>query len=100
VFDIVRGYDWPGSFTGRSLRNGFTDRWHGSEAQLAAALDSERPAYFAAAAADNTDIGVVWAGEGIDLIDSIEDAAMLTERLGREAETHLRRRFELLELKN
>ena len=28
VTDIMRGYDWPKRYTGRVLRNEFTDRWH------------------------------------------------------------------------
>ena len=27
VFDIARGLDWPSPYTGRALRNAFTDAW-------------------------------------------------------------------------
>src|ERR1700694_5179437 len=45
VFDIVRGYAWPGAYTGRALRNRFMERWDGRERDLAAALETERAAY-------------------------------------------------------
>lgn len=96
VFDIVRGYDWPAPYTGRALRNDFVARWHGDEAALAAALPDERAAYFAAAQADDVRTAVVWAGEGIDAIDSIDDAGRLVERIGAQAQAQLRHSGRLL----
>lgn len=89
VFDLVRGYAWPTRHTGRALRNGFTDRWHGKEAALEAALASERPAYQAASAAADCDTAVVWAGEAVDLITHVEDAGSIVGRIGHEAEQQL-----------
>src|SRR5215471_2270353 len=42
VFDIVRGYRWPAEYRGRALTNRFSEFWHGREAALAEAGDSER----------------------------------------------------------
>lgn len=89
VFDIVRGYDWRGGETGRALRNGFTQRWHGHESDLAAASAQERPAYAAAAAGGNFDVAVTWAGEGIDLIDRVQPAAELVQAIGEQAQAQL-----------
>jgi len=90
VFDIVRGYDWPAGLPGRALRNRFLDRWDGRESDLAAALETERAAYQAAARAGDYDTAVVWAGEAVDLIHGVESAATLVARISAEAETRLR----------
>ena len=93
IFDIVRGLDWPAEYTGRALANRLSERWHGREAALAAAGEDERRRYEAAAAAGDFDTAVVFIGEGIDLIRSIEPAGRIVERSVREAEASLARRF-------
>ncbi len=90
VFDIVRGYDWPKQFTGRALRNRFMERWHGREQGLTEVLASERLSYQCAAREADFDTAVVWAGEGIDLIKSVEPAGVLVARICAEAEQLLR----------
>ena len=89
VFDIVRGYAWPPLHTGRALRNRFMDRWDGHESNLEVALEAERAAYQAAAAKGDCDTAVVWAGEAVDLIKSVEGAAALVARISAEAEAQL-----------
>ena len=90
IFDIVRGYDWPGVFPGRALRNAFVERWHGSEEALSQALAVEAARYQTAARAGDCETAVVWAGEAIDLIRSIDNAADLVRGIGAEAEALLR----------
>lgn len=90
VFDIVRDYAWPLPYTGRALCNRFMARWNGREEGLAAVLDTERPAYRTATDEDDYDTALVWAGEGIDLITSVEPAAALVARIGADAEARLR----------
>ena len=90
VFDIVRGYAWPGGIDGRAVRNKFAQRWTGKEGELGTALERERPAYFAAAQAGDCDTTVVWAGEGVDLIDRVEPAGALVRRISAHAESRLR----------
>lgn len=92
VFDIVRGYTWPGGYTGRAVRNGFAAAWHGRESALAQD-EKERVRYAEAAARGDADIAVVFAGEGIDLIHAVEPAARILERVIEEAEAALARRF-------
>lgn len=89
VFDIVRGYAWPGGETGRALHNRFTHRWHGREAALAATVDAEREAFQAASRNGDCDTMMVWAGEAADLIEHVEAAATLVSRIGAEAESRL-----------
>lgn len=90
VFDIVRGYAWPEQYPGRALRNRFLERWAGRENELAAARSSERSAYQRAAKEGDFDTAVVWAGEAVDLIRSIESAGTLVARICEEAEAFLR----------
>jgi nitronate monooxygenase len=91
VFDVVRGYPWPGTYTGRALRNRFLDRWHGHDDDLAQVIESERPAYHAAAAEGDCDTAVVWASEAVDLIRAVEHAADLVPRISAEAQALLQR---------
>lgn len=90
VFDIVRGLAWPEHFPGRALRNDFSERWDGREADLAAALERERAAYDSAARDGRYDTAVVWAGEAVDLIDRVESAGDIVRKISGDAEALLR----------
>jgi nitronate monooxygenase len=89
VFDIVRGYAWPAAYHGRAIRNSFMERWDGRESDLATVLETERAAYQVATRENNFDTAVVWAGEAVDLIKSVDGAAALVERISAEAEAQL-----------
>jgi len=89
VFDLVRRLGWPEANTGRALRNRFLERWDGREGELAAALESEHPAYLDAVRHADFDTAVVWAGEAVDLIKDVERAAALVARIGAEASLQL-----------
>ncbi|MGZ5094319.1 MAG: NAD(P)H-dependent flavin oxidoreductase [Burkholderiales bacterium] len=91
VFDIIRRYDWPEAYDGRALRNRFMDRWNGRESELAIGLQTEQAAYQAAVRDGDHDTAVVWAGEAVDLINSVQGAAALVEQISAHAETQLRR---------
>jgi nitronate monooxygenase len=84
--DVVRRLPWPVEFTGRVLRNAFTDRWHGNEESLTRMLDEEAPRYARAVESGDFDTAALWAGEGVDLIDDVVPAAEIVARLV--AETH------------
>jgi nitronate monooxygenase len=90
VFDLIRGYAWPPIYPGRAIRNGFMERWDGRESDLADALETERAGYQAAARDGDYDTAVVWAGEVVDLIKSVESASALVARISAEAEAQLR----------
>ena len=81
VFDVVRGFEGWAGITGRALRNKFTDAWHGREAALRERIDAERKAYYAAAERHDFDTALIFAGEGMDLIDEILPAAEIVRRL-------------------
>jgi nitronate monooxygenase len=89
VVDIVRGKDWAARYTGRVLRNGFTDQWHGREDELRA--DKAEAARWAEAlAAGNTDIANTFVGEGAGLIHTIQPAADIVAEILAQATQLLR----------
>jgi nitronate monooxygenase len=90
VFDIVRGYDWPGGYDGRALRNRFMERWDGREDALAADVEVARAGFRAAAQQADFDTAMIWAGEAVDLIHGIDSAAALVEGISAQAEALLR----------
>ncbi|MFN2646055.1 MAG: NAD(P)H-dependent flavin oxidoreductase [Burkholderiales bacterium] len=81
VFDVVRGFDGWAGITGRALRNRFTDRWHGREAALREEMHAERKRYYAAVESQDFDDALIFAGEGVDLIDDVLPAAEIVRRL-------------------
>jgi nitronate monooxygenase len=91
AFDVVRGLAWPEKYPGRALRNAFMDRWHGHESELAAAGAGERQRYQSAARERDFDTAVVWAGEAVDLINEVEGAAAIVQRIVSDAEDRLRK---------
>ncbi len=91
VFDIVRGYDWPNGYTGRALRNAFTQRWHNDEAQLMAQQGVEAASFWTAVQEGDYDTAMVWASEAVDLINEVADAATILHSFMEEAQAALRR---------
>lgn len=83
VFDVVRGPAWPSGYDGRAVRNSMTERW--LDHPDADALRDE----FRTAADDDYSIRPLWAGEGLDLIDRIESAGAILERVIEEATARL-----------
>ena len=90
AFDVVRKLAWPEPYNGRALRNGFIERWRGREEELAAQVDIEHHVYASAVQAADHDVAVVWAGEGVDLVNGIEPAGDIVQRLTTEAADRLR----------
>lgn len=89
VLDVVRDSPWPHRFTARTLRNRFTDAWQGREDALR--FDAGAKAEYAAGVErGDPDYLPVWAGEAVDLVSGVEDAAPLVGRIVDEAERVLR----------
>jgi nitronate monooxygenase len=95
VFDTARGYTWPSPYSGRALRNRFFAQWHDRDEVLAANTE-ELARYRAAAQAADFDTALVFAGEVVDLVDRIEPAADIVERIGSGAERWLGSAADLL----
>ena len=91
IADIARQIPWPRGFTARIRRNAFTDRWHGREAELERNVAVEGPRYRQAFAAGDPENTGVWFGEAAGLINSIEPAAAIVQRMVDDAAFHLRR---------
>ena len=88
--DIARELPWPEEFTARIQRNGFVNRWRGRESELAQQVAVEGPRYLQAFAEGDPENTAVWFGEAAGLIDAVEPAATILERMVTEA-TYLRR---------
>ncbi len=88
VFDLVQGIPWPEEFPGRAIRNSFSDRWHGREAQLEERRSSVS-AEFEAARGDYAE-DFVYAGQAAGLVEDLPAAGELVNRLMAEAEARLR----------
>lgn len=89
VPDIARQLPWPRGFTARIARNAFTERWHGHEDELEHSLAVEGPKYRQAFEAGDPDHTAVWFGEAAGLIDAIEPAATIVDRMVSEAAARL-----------
>ena len=72
VFDVVRRPPWPEGHDGRAIANRMTDGWLGAmETKRSIA---EKRAEYRSSASDDYSIRPVWAGEGLDQIESVLDA--------------------------
>lgn len=84
VLDIVVDSPWPHRFTARTLRNRFTDAWHGHEDALR--FDSSAKAeYRDGLERGDPDYLPVWAGEAVDLVTDVTGATELVGRIADEA---------------
>ena len=91
VVDIARSLDWPERFTARVLRNRFTERWHGREAELRRQGDEAARAWREGWTAGDPDRASTFVGEAAGLIGSIEPAAAVLARMSAQAADVLRR---------
>jgi nitronate monooxygenase len=89
--DIARSLDWPERFTARVLRNRFTERWHGNEAELREHGDAPAAAWREGWAAGDPDRASTFIGEAVGLIDAVEPAGDLLARMSADAAALLHR---------
>lgn len=85
VYDVIRGYRWPAGHTMSVLRNAFTDRWHGAEADLAAAGDPVAAQYRQAVAEADYRTANVTVGQAAGLIGPSAPAGDIMAGLTAEA---------------
>ncbi len=85
LFDIARRNVGPAPFTGRVLRNEFSEKWRGREAELMQHQAGEAARYDKARSAGDFDTAAVIAGESVDLVSDIPPAAEVVERVAKEA---------------
>jgi nitronate monooxygenase len=85
LFDIARRNVWPAPYSGRVLRNEFSERWRGREAELMQHQADEAARYEHARDAGDFDTAAVIAGECVDMISDIPPAAEVVDRMVKEA---------------
>jgi nitronate monooxygenase len=85
LFDIVRRNVWPAPYGIRTLRNEFSERWRGREAELVQHQAGEAARYEAARDAGDFNTAAVIAGEAVDMIADIPPAREVVERIAEEA---------------
>lgn len=88
-YDVVRGPTWPEGHDGRVVRNDFTADWAAEPAHPESQLGRLRERYRDSRDADYS-IRPLWAGEGLDLITSIERASVVVDAVVGEAVERLR----------
>jgi len=89
--DIVAGQIWPGAYA-RVKRTAFITEWLGREGELRRKRTEVLVRLQAARAAGDAEHGSLLMGEDAGLIDAIEPAGALVERLAADAESVLRTR--------
>jgi NAD(P)H-dependent flavin oxidoreductase YrpB (nitropropane dioxygenase family) len=94
--DVAAGQVWPGAYA-RVLRNEFIEEWVGREGELRRHLAEVRQSLQTARAAGDAKRGSLLMGQDAGLIDSIEPAGKLVERLAAEAGPALRERGRLVD---
>ena len=91
VYDIVRKKAWPAEYTGRLMKNGFIETWHGRESELGNLREAELQRVEKAYASGDYDTANVTVGESIGLINDVPTAGELVKRISAEASACLSR---------
>ena len=80
VYDVVRGPVWPEGHDGRVYRSRFVDDWNSEPAHPDEQITDLHDRYFESRE-DDYSVRPLWAGEGLDLISSIEPAGAIIEAI-------------------
>ena len=86
VFDVLRRKNWPPAFDFRALRNRLHREWESRLDELRQAPEAARADYEAGVAAQDFDRAHVTVGEAVGLLRDAPSAAVLIERITRQAE--------------
>lgn len=97
ALDIVRQLEWPAPYTIRTLRNSFTERWHGYEDELRADVDVQRARFLNARQDEDYDFADVVVGEAIGQINQVQPVAAIIDEMVTTASRILNRRAAELE---
>lgn len=87
--DIARGYDWPGGWNVRTLRNAWIRAWEAQPEELQA--PGARDAYARGVDAGDADVAPAIVGENVGLIRDILPAGEIVARMMRQAREALGR---------
>lgn len=91
VFDVAQGLAWPAQYSGRALRNHFTQQWHAHLETLPQASEA-RQQLATSKANKNYDVAYIYAGEAVGLVTHQQPAGEVIHTLGDGAERLLRMR--------
>ena len=91
AFDRVQHLPWPEKFKGRTLRNEFTDRWHGREDEACTDSDAEKLLQ-KAKAEQNYDIAHVYAGQSVGGLTRLTTASEIVDSIAVRGERWMRER--------
>lgn len=89
VMDLARKLDWPPRYTARVLRNTYTARWHGREAELLEVADEEAARYRKAWAEGDPEGSNTFVGEVVGLISDVRPVEGIIHGMVREAEIRI-----------
>ena len=92
VYDLVNDSPFPFDVGDRVIRNTFTERWHGREAEMMSRQAELREEVATASAAGDATTAPVRAGTASGLIRSIEPASYILREIVSQAEDILRHR--------
>jgi nitronate monooxygenase len=86
VFDVLRRKNWPPEFDFRALRNRLHRQWESRIHELRTSPEAARAEYDAGVAAQDFERAHVTVGEAVGLLHDAPSAAVLIERITRQAE--------------
>ncbi len=92
LFDIAIGASWPEGVSGRAIRNEFSRRWAGREAELRTWAAEHRDEYRRPDPNVETAEKAIWAGEAASFVTATETAGDVVRDLVAGATAVLRRR--------
>ena len=77
ILDYARGYDWPRPYTGRTIVNGFIQKWNKKDIQCEEDKVTLKQDY----EGESHDDPVVFAGEGIDMIHNVLPTKIIMDQI-------------------
>ena len=86
LFDVLRGRDWPGRYTNRTLRNAYHGDWADKPERLRAEIEEQRRLYGIAQEAGDMDVAATIIGEGVGLVHGVEPGEAILARMVAQAE--------------
>ena len=95
AFDVAQGLAWPPQYSGRALRNRFTDEWYSRVDELPQAREAHQQ-LAQAIASKNYDLAYIYAGQAVGLVTRQQSAGDVIQHLGNGAERLLHERSALL----
>ncbi|MFT5113532.1 MAG: nitronate monooxygenase [Parasphingorhabdus sp.] len=91
VMDIARLLEWPKRYTARVLKNDFTGQWHHAQNELMQSQATEAARWKQAWVEGDVTTANTFVGEATGLINSIEPAADILQKISQQAEALLSR---------